>query len=112
MAKLDIWNGKQGEDKIAKMEPDIKVFTLRLHIGESNILCGYAGTKKADLDDHFWLEKPPEGSTAELLSMTIYEYIKASFEEDRGMNPFWTLGRMEFMEKWSRLHEDKIKEIR
>lgn len=108
MTVVSPWHGKQGG--IEHMLPDMTVWTIRAnHPDPSDIwydcdgnLCDTAWTKRQEVYHHHWFEKgkpPPH-----IIKTTLLEYLKMHFAEIQGMNPFWDVGRMEFLDRWTTVH--------
>ena len=112
--RIDIWRADQD---MATLVPDMEVFTLRLidsdaGIGLSNILCDVAWSTEAETKEHFWIKHKvghlPKNSRVEIVRMSLHEYIDAHHREVPAMNPFWAIGRQEFMDRWRSHHQSQL----
>jgi len=108
MAVVWPWSGKQ--EHIENMDPDMYVWTIRanepdptsIYTSIDGLLCDCAWTKRKEIYSHHWFEKgKPQ---PHILSMTLLEYLKLNLAEVEGMNPFWTIGRHEFLDAWTGHH--------
>lgn len=70
-----------------------------------NLLCDKCYTTKSEAGEHFWFNKNFMYLKAEILTMTLSEFFKRHLNEVDGMNPFWDLGRLEFIEKYRHLYD-------
>jgi hypothetical protein len=104
---------------VGPLRPDLTVYTLRLTRAwgdDCDNLCDVCWTTAAEVESHHWRRTDPpdprdEGvdfsdmeMQAEVLTMTFGEYVGRHCWEIRGMNPFFDLGRSEFLDKWRAHH--------
>lgn len=105
-----VWPWTDKQPGIEKMVPDMEVWTLRANVPDptdifhscDGNLTDCAWTKKKEVYSHHWFKKgepPPH-----IIKMTLLEFLKANYRETSGMNPFWTIGRHEFLDKWIGIH--------
>lgn len=100
---IDVWR-KDTLDS-GDLKPSTLVFTMRLESfsGQQirSNLCDLAWTSEAETMTHFWYSAVWMASeTKTPVRMTLGEYIAAHVREVSAMNPFWALGRMEFLAEW------------
>jgi hypothetical protein len=111
MSVVWVWTDKQ--EGLDKMVPDMEVWTIRANEQEGSLfascdnqLADCAWTQRKEVYGHHWFEKgKPQ---PHILKMTLLEYIKLNLEEIRGMNPFWTVGRHNFLDAWTNIHGHEI----
>lgn len=104
-----IWPWTDKQKGIELMVPEMVVWTIRANEPADSIfascnsqLADCAWTKRKEVFSHHWFEKgkpPPH-----IIRTTLLEFLKMNYAETTGMNPFWTIGRMEFLEKWCLAH--------
>lgn len=115
MTVIDIWSENQSDTVFKNLTPDRKVYAVRLIPNEGEpkevdgLLATEAYTNELDAKNHWWNKKSYSPGRVEVVEMTFYEYIKTSFEEVRGMNPFCDIGRIAFFHKWLTFHGDKVR---
>jgi hypothetical protein len=94
---INIWHPKE---EYINISPDTIVHTMRMTDNAiKDLLCDMCWTKKYEMNDHFWFSK--KENKIEYLEMAFKEYVAKHKEEIIGMNPFFTLGRIKFLEKWN-----------
>ncbi len=88
----------------ATLPKDTTVYTLRVTEDRlmggacDGLLCDTAWTEKEEVKSHHWWKA--HDCDVEVLEMSADEYVGLHLQEVRGMNPFWSLGRFDFMCKW------------
>lgn len=103
--RISCWRAKQD---VTKLDPKIIVYTWILHDDSlGDILCDTAWSTQLESHEHFWYGQQMRISP---LTLSLEEYIKRHFEEIRGMNPFWDLGRLEFLDKWNQYWKVRVNE--
>lgn len=114
--RIEIWFGKTIEAK--HLPPGLPVHTLRWKDTEGiwgtspsehpdGLLCDVAWSHKPAGSDHFWLAGRhwgPRRSDVRIVSMPFGEYLRLHLAECSPMNPFYGLGRAEFLARWTALH--------
>ena len=104
-----VWPWTPAQEGIEKMLPDMIVWTIRANEPPGSIfescheqLADCAWTSRKEVFDHHWFEKgkPPPS----IIKMTLLEFLIANYRETSGMNPFWVMGRYDFLSKWSAIH--------
>jgi len=96
--EISIWFPK---DEFVNVSSDTIVYTMRIQDDETpNLLCDSCWTDKAGVMKHFW-HKYHKREELEFLEMTFGQYIKKHFKEIRGMNSFWDLGRIKFLNHYN-----------
>lgn len=113
MTVINIWSEKQSNTVFENLPPDRMVYAVRLIPNEdepdfiNGLLASEVYTNELDAKNHWWNRKSYSPGTGMVVPMTFHEYLKASFEECKGMNPFWDLGRIAFFDKWLSFHGEK-----
>lgn len=99
------------KDSAHNVEADTVVYTAFLESPEFStpLLWGAAHTSKEELKEHcFWFgggfAKPPKGDV-QVIELTADEYVKRHLKECEPMNPFYSLGRIEFLLEWRKKSE-------
>ena len=103
---IDLWH----ESEAQFLTPDMDVITVRWYTDqwkESGLLYdhAYINTPCARRNC-WWLSKPDIVKNCKTESMSLGDYIKLHLRECSGMNPFWSLGRTEFLLKFKTLNPD------
>jgi len=95
---IGIWHSKE---EYINLHPDTIIYTMRLtNDWVQNCLCDICWTNKEEVMKHFWNEYHFKEELKYII-MPFRKYIEMHFKEIRGMNPFWDIGRMEFLEKYN-----------
>lgn len=85
------------------IKPDTEVYYARLYSDDfpEGILSDNAYlTKEALTGMHFWFTKDYVDGTPKWGKCMFEEYLKMHLKECSGMNPFYTIGRMEFLHEY------------
>lgn len=95
------------------LHPDMEVFTLR-HTAPppgvvTDLLCDQAWTTKGEIAEHHWIKQAREGEHTRLIRMTLEDYLKAHWEECKGMNAFWDVGRLEWLQRYTE-HKESMED--
>jgi hypothetical protein len=61
------------------------------------LLCNHAYTSEDEAKKHFWFRE--KKSKAKIISMTVEEFLRKM--DVQGMNPFETINRVEFIQKYA-----------
>ena len=91
---IDIWNPKTADT----LNPDDTVFAVWADIeGCGELMFGYGYSTKSEASIKcFWVGT----EKTEIVKYTAREFVKLHNDNVRGMNPFFTIGRIDFMKKW------------
>ena len=97
--EISIWFPKE---VFISVSPETQVYTMRLTDDMiSNLLCDSCWTDKNEVTSHFWNKRPNKKESIKYISMTFRKYIEKHVKELSGMNPFWSIGRIEFLDKYN-----------
>ena len=103
---IDLWH----KDEAKYLSPDMQVTAVRDFTEpyeELGLLFDYAYINApAARRKCWWLSKPSIAKNCKVEAMSLHEYMKLQLKESPGMNPFWTLGRIEFFIEFKRLNPD------
>lgn len=104
---IDLWH----KDEAKYLSPDMQVTTVREFADEweeSGLLFDYAYLNKSTARQRcWWLSKRPDiAKNCRMEDMPLRDYMKLHLKECDGMNPFWTLGRIEFFIEFKALNPD------
>lgn len=103
---IDLWHKEEAQH----LSPDMQVTSVRQFAEiwkENGLLFDYAYINTPTARRKcWWLAKPDIAKDCRIESMTLGEYMKLHLKECSGMNPFWTLGRIEFFVKFKELNPD------
>jgi hypothetical protein len=98
---ISIWNPKEE----FLINPDTIVYTMIYHSPDAGDLwCDICWTEEQELKTHFWYGLYNRLNKLSYYNMRFGKYVKIHFQEIHGMNPFWDIGRMEFLTKYSEKH--------
>ena len=98
--KMIVWIWSKNSDAI-NVSPNTDV-TMRLFTKEfpDGLLCDTAWTSEQEVFNHFWSSRKLNDEKIKYLKMPMKKYIFKNKKELIGMNPFWNIERLEFLEKW------------
>jgi len=102
---IDTWH----KEEASWITPDMKVWAVRLADG---LLFDYAYTGKGNAQKYCWWFNDKEFRVGiQLIPMEFKHYLKIQFEEAPGMNPFWALGRLQFMLEMREKYGENLREV-
>lgn len=93
--------------EIEGIGPKVKCYTLRLYDEHfpKGLLCDMAWTSEDETQEHFWAKDKRD---VRVEKMTVRQYLRLHLLTIRGMNPFWDLGRSEFLRRYMRKYKLNI----
>lgn len=75
--------------------------------GPHTLLSDMAWTNRIEVNSHFWIKNLAYGGLKrediKVIRLRLDDYIKRHVQEIRGMNAFWDLGRIEFLDQLSKV---------
>jgi hypothetical protein len=108
---VDPWKKQTAE----WIKPDTEVYYARLYNDNytDGLLHQYAYLSKEALKEYcFWFKESYVDGTPKWGKTTFSEYLKMHLKECSPMNPFWAIGRMEFLNEYynQNYNESQIQE--
>jgi CubicO group peptidase (beta-lactamase class C family) len=95
---VDVWRKATAE----WIKPDTQVWAVR----SDGLLFDYGYTSEDSMRKNCWWFKDRNDLKVE--SMPFREFLKQHLLEVQGMNPFYTLGRFEFLSVYRGTHEEDL----
>jgi hypothetical protein len=90
--------------------PNKIVYYPVLIVDDRELICDMAYDTYIEAMHHFWFNKTIPDSTAVIRTATVTEYLNMHLSQIKGMNIFWDIGRMEYLDKWNKKYVSQTEE--